>query len=132
MSGRVGGDVAGILGNKNLVLDLVAEYAYSSDETYKHEGVPVIDMTTGLPAVDEEGNAISQDVAKKKTLNGSALLVNMNVGYKMESDWGVVLGMDIVRNDSNWFNNLAQSPKFFARRILNSDIDGETIKYGVN
>ncbi|PWL03961.1 hypothetical protein B0H50_102133 [Hallerella porci] len=132
VSGRVGGDVAGILGNKNLVLDLVAEYAYSSDETYKHEGVPVIDMTTGLPAVDEEGNAISQDVAKKKTLNGSALLVNMNVGYKMESDWGVVLGMDIVRNDSNWFNNLAQSPKFFARRILNSDIDGETIKYGVN
>jgi hypothetical protein len=29
-------------------------------------------------------------------------------------------------------NNLAQSPQFFARRILNTDKDGAQIKYGVN
>jgi hypothetical protein len=35
-------------------------------------------------------------------------------------------------NDEKWFNNLAQSPSFFAQRVLNSDKDGNTVKYGVN
>lgn len=126
VSGRVGGDIAGFLGNRNLILDLVAEYAYSSDEIYNHASVPValVDETTG--------EAVSTDVATKETLNGSALLVTLNAGYKTSDAWGVVLGLNVVRNDSNWFNNLAQSPKFFARRILNTDKDGNTIKYGVN
>jgi hypothetical protein len=58
--------------------------------------------------------------------------VNLNLGYKTADSWGALLGVDVVRNDSNWFNNVAQSPKFFARRILNSDKDGNTIKYGLN
>ena len=133
VSGRVGGDIAGFLGNRNLILDLVAEYAYSSDEIYNHASVPVVDPMTGLPVIDETtGEADSTDIATKETLNGSALLVTLNAGYKTSDAWGVVLGLNVVRNDSNWFNNLAQSPKFFARRILNTDKDGNTIKYGVN
>ncbi len=133
VSARVGGDVAGLLGNKNLILDVVAEYAYSSDEVYDHSMVASVDPMTGMPVVDETtGEALYTDVTSKNTLDGSALLVNLNLGYRTSDAWGVVLGMNVVRNDSNWFNNLAQSPKFFARRILNSDIDGNTVKYGVN
>lgn len=131
VSGRVGADVSGFLGNPNLVFDLVAEYAYSSDDVYNHAAVATIDPTTGVQQTDESGNPLYTDVAAKKTLNGSALLVNVHAGYKT-ADWGAILGLDIVRNDSNWFNNVAQSPKFFARRILNTDKDGNTIKYGVN
>lgn len=132
VSGRVGGDIAGFLGNRNLILDLVAEYAYSSDEVYNHVAVPVLDPVTGLPSLDENSEPVYADVASKETLNGSALLVTLNAGYKTSDAWGVALGLNVVRNDSNWFNNLAQSPKFFARRILNTDKDGNTIKYGVN
>lgn len=132
VSGRVGGDVAGFLGSKNLVLDLVAEYAYSSDEIFTHTEAPAVDAATGLPLTDESGEVLYTDVANSEKLNGSALLVNLNLGYKTADSWGALLGVDVVRNDSNWFNNVAQSPKFFARRILNSDKDGNTIKYGVN
>lgn len=132
VSGRVGGDIAGFLGNRNLILDLVAEYAYSSDEVYNHVSVPVLDPVTGLPSLDENSEPVYADVASKETLNGSALLVTLNAGYKTSDAWGIALGLNVVRNDSNWFNNLAQSPKFFARRILNTDKDGNTIKYGVN
>lgn len=131
VSGRVGADVSGFLKNPNLVLDLVAEYAYSSDKVYYPTKVAAIDPTTGLQQIDESGNLLYTDVATEKTLNGSALLVNLHAGYKADL-WGVILGLDIVRNDSNWFNNVAQSPKFFARRILNTDKDGNTIKYGVS
>ncbi|MBS7391943.1 MAG: hypothetical protein KIG51_07640 [Fibrobacter sp.] len=133
VSGRLGGDVAGFLGNKNLVLDLVAEYAYSSDKIYTHTAVPVLDATTGAQAVDAStGENLYTDVVTDEKLNGSALLVNLNAGYKTADAWGALLGVNVVRNDSNWYNNVAQSPKFFARRILNSDKDGNTIKYGVN
>lgn len=132
VSGRVGGDIAGFLGNKALTLDLVAEYAYSSDEIRKHTLTPTVDPTTGTFVVDENGEAVYTDVSTKENLNGSALLVTLNAGYKFSEDMGLSLGLNFVRNDSNWFNNLAQSPKFFARRILNSDKDGDAIKYGVN
>ncbi|MBP5247322.1 MAG: hypothetical protein J6Z31_05620 [Fibrobacter sp.] len=133
VSGRVGGDVAGFLGNKNLIFDVVAEYAYSSDEVFTHTETEVIDATTGLPQIDEStGETVYTDVATSEKLNGSAILVNLNLGYKTADAWGALLGVDVVRNDSNWYNNVAQSPKFFARRILNSDKDGNTIKYGVN
>ena len=122
-SGRVGADVAGILGSKNLVVDLVAEYAMSQDKVYDH-----IQVENG---VDENGQAVFVDNVTEEDLNGSAVLVTMNLGYKTDS-WSAVLAVNGIRNDSNWFNNLAQSPSFFAQRILNSDKDGNTVKYGVN
>ena len=122
-SGRVGADVAGILGSKNLVVDLVAEYAMSQDKVYNHALVE--------NGVDENGEAVFVDNVTDENLNGSAVLVTMNLGYKTDS-WSAVLAVNGIRNDSNWFNNLAQSPSFFAQRVLNSDKDGNTVKYGVN
>ena len=120
ISGRAGADVAGLMQNKNLTLDLVAEYAMSINKVKKTNYVtdPLTNVT--LPVVSEEKN------------NGSAILANLNVGYKEDNKWSAGLALDFIRNDEKWFNNLAQSPSFFAQRILNSDKDGETVKYGVN
>ena len=123
VSGRLGADVAGIMGKKNLVVDLVAEYAMSNDKVYTH--------TYTEDGTDEDGETIYKDNVTDEKLNGSAILATMNLGYKANS-WNAVLNVNGVRNDSNWFNNLSQSPSFFAQRILNSDKDGNVVKYGVH
>lgn len=130
VSGRLGGDIAGFLKSKNLVLDLVGEFAYSSDDVYSHSWVLNVDGE-GMPVLDDYGEEVYTDLTEKETSDGTALLVTLNAGYQKENAFGVLLALDFVRNDSSWFNNLAQSPKFFARRILNTDKDGNSIRYGV-
>ena len=116
VSARVGADVAGLMNNKDLTLDLVAEYAMSIDKQL----MLGVDPATGALVETEDSKT------------GSALLATLNAGYKSGNVWGAGLALDFIRNDEKWFNNLAQSPSFFAQRILNSDKDGETVKYGVN
>ncbi|MCL2283530.1 MAG: porin family protein [Fibromonadales bacterium] len=65
--------------------------------------------------------AMSDDKVYKKHEKGNAVLVQADVGYKSIVD--VVLSNSFIRNDSAWFNNVAQSPSFFARRVLNTDKD---------
>jgi len=91
-SGRAGADVAGIMGKSAIIANLVGEFAMSNDKI----------------ANSEE--------------NGTALLAQLDLGYK-EGDINIVLSSSFIRNDSAWFNNVAQSPSFFARRVLNSDKD---------
>jgi len=119
LSGRVGADVAGILNNKNLVLDLVGEYAMS------------INKIKTLATTDETGTVVLVPETEE-SVNGSAILATLNAGYKVDNSWSAGLTLDVIMNDEKWFNNMAQSPSFFAQRILNSDKDGETVKYGVN
>jgi hypothetical protein len=116
---RAGADGAALLHNDALVLDLTSEFALSRDDIYHS-------VVTANSAESTTVDRVS------KTLNGYAFLTSVNAGYKLGGDMKVVLSGDVVVNDSNWFNNLAQSPQFFPRRILNSDKDGNTIKYGVN
>ena len=116
LSARAGADIAGLMQNKNLNLDLVLEYAMSINKVKSF-------------AVDPATNAV---VESEESVNGSALLATLNVGYKVDNSWNAGLALDFIRNDEKWFNNLAQSPSFFAQRILNSDKDGNTVKYGVN
>ena len=123
VSGRVGGDVAGFLGNKNLTLDLVAEIAMSNDKVYTH---------TPTTVLDADGNSVpGEEAIEDSQEKGMAILATLNAGYKTEV-WGVKLLGNVIYNDSAWFNNAAQSPSFFAQRILNTDLDGNTVKYGVN
>lgn len=156
ISARVGGDVAGILKSKKMILDLTAEAAYSIDKLYQESAIP----QTGLvPLVDGDGNVVLdpvtsepvyvegvlllQDIngvpydtswaainAKEENDKGLALNANINVGYKTDS-WMVKASADYIRNDSSWYNSLAQSPSFIANRIMNSDKDGNLSKYGV-
>ena len=131
VSGRVGGDIAGFLGNKNLTLDAVAEIAMSNDKVYEHTPTFQTDEA-GNFILDAEGAPVrGEDDVKDSKDAGIAILATINAGYKANS-WGVNLVANVIRNDSAWFNNAAQSPSFFAQRILNTDLDGNTVKYGVN
>lgn len=116
VGGRIGGDLAGILDNKNLTLNLTAELEHSSDDVYDK----IVTNDDGSYSVDT------------RALNGNAILATVDAGYKVGETWSVLFAGNYVRNDSNWFNNVAQSPEFFAQRILNTDRDGKVSKYGVN
>ncbi|MBO7412371.1 MAG: hypothetical protein J6U20_01735 [Fibrobacter sp.] len=116
-SGRLGGDIAGLLGSKTLVADLVGEGALSLDKVDK---IGSVDAATGAIKTKEE------------TEKGLGVLVTANIGYKVENSFGVVTTVDFVRNDSGWYNNLAQSSNFFAQRIMNSDVDYNQVRFGVN
>ena len=117
LSIRAGVDAGALIKVPGLSLDLVAEYALSSNKVPSYAEDPAT------------GDAIE---GPEESVSGSALLVNLNAGYKVENSWSAGLSLDFIRNDEKWFNNLAQSPSFFAQRILNSDKDGNTVKYGVN
>ena len=119
LSARVGADVAGIIKDKNLSLDLVAEYAMSINKTKS-------------PALYDETGTVVLVPEAEESVNGSAILATVNAGYKVDSSWSAGVSIDVVMNDEKWFNNMAQSPSFFAQRVLNSDKDGNTVKYGVN
>lgn len=116
-SGRLGADIAGFMGNKNLTLDVMAEGAMSQDKIYTHV---VVDEATGETAVMDENET------------GLAIMGTINAGYKMAKGLDLSLSVNGIMNDSAWFNNLAQSPQFFASRILNTDKDDQTVRFGVN
>jgi hypothetical protein len=105
-AGRAGVDVAGLIGLGNLVANLTGEFAMSDDKVYEQ-----------IPNLENEVEII--DISKQET--GKAILAQMDLGYK--SDFSVTLSSSFISNDTSWFNNVAQSPSFFARRILNSDKD---------
>ncbi|PWJ69000.1 MULTISPECIES: hypothetical protein [unclassified Fibrobacter] len=123
LGGRFGGDVAGMMGNSKLILDATAELALSSNDAY------VI-----VPMVNEDGDIdsyVAINDPENEGVSGVGFNANLNVGYTGDS-WKLKVSADLVFNDSAWFNNLAQSPKFFAQRVLNSDYDGNTVKFGIN
>lgn len=117
VSGRFGGDVAGFLGNKNLILDLTGEVAMSMDEVYKYQE----------NGTNEEGVVLYKPV--KEDDKGMAANVELQAGYKADL-WNARINAAYIYNDSSWYNNMAQSPSFVARRILNTDKDGNLTKYG--
>ena len=136
VSGRLGADVASIMKNKNLILDLTGEFAISNDKVYSPDSAWAVEYdeagnVVGFAKNEDDEFYFEQTGYSSEKLQGMALLVNANLGYKTDA-FGVRLAVDFVRNDSNWFNNLAQSPRFFAQRIQNSDKDGQTVKYSVN
>jgi len=107
-AGRIGADIAGILGDSSLIINLTAEIAMSNDKVY--------DLTVKRDSI---GNIGTTNTSRQ--VEGKAILAQMDLGYKGIVD--VVLSSSFIRNDSGWFNNVAQSPSFFARRILNTDKD---------
>jgi hypothetical protein len=136
---RLGADGAGIVQNKSLILSFTAEYALSADDVYDENAVYILD-SLGAPLLLTDGDIYTPtayDTAKtltatKSVLDGTALLAHLDLGYQKEKSWVVKVGADYIMNDSGWFNNLAQSPSFIPHRIMNSEKDGNTAKYGVN
>ncbi|HSQ42777.1 MAG TPA: hypothetical protein VLM37_10900 [Fibrobacteraceae bacterium] len=109
MGARLGADIAHFIGDKNLLLDFTAEYASSGDKEYN---------------VDSSGVILDDSI-----VNGAALLAEMNAGYSGKS-WVAKANFQFMNNDENYFNNLAQSPQFVPRRILNTDMDPHTMRWG--
>ncbi|MDR1813036.1 MAG: hypothetical protein LBQ87_09450 [Candidatus Fibromonas sp.] len=105
-AGRAGADISGILNNNILVANLTAEFARSNDKVYD---------------VFPETNWKEDTISTTKQETGNAMLVQLDLGYKGLVN--AVLSSSFIRNDSSWFNNVAQTPSFFARRMLNSDKD---------
>ena len=108
VAGRAGVDIAGMLGQNALIANLTGEFAMSDDEVYDF-----------VYSESDDGTIISSTKSKQET--GNAILAQLDLGYKIGID--ITLSSSFVRNDSSWFNNVAQSPSFFARRVLNSDKD---------
>jgi len=108
-SGRIGADVAGFMGNENLIANLTGEVALSKDTWY---------------SLDENAEVIPSD------LEGRAVLAQVAIGYQNKNFWVARIDAKYILNDSAWYNPLAQSPAFFARRVMNSDKDGDILKYG--
>jgi len=110
---RAGADIAGILGNSSLIANLTGEYAMSNDMVY--------DLFPVYKDPENGDNSVIGTTNTSREEKGSAMLMQLDLGYK--SDINVVLSTSFIRNDSSWFNNVAQSPSFFARRVLNTDKD---------
>ncbi|MBR5412031.1 MAG: hypothetical protein IK114_03170 [Fibrobacter sp.] len=132
-AGRFGADVAGFMGNKSLIADLTGEVAYSMDKIYAESAVPLTAEDGSIAVLaDEAGFAydtLRTVSAEDEIEKGLALNANLNVGYKTDR-WMAKVSVDYIRNDSSWYNSLAQSPSFIASRVMNSDKDGNLTKYG--
>ena len=89
VSGRFGGDVAGFLGNKNLILDLTGEVAMSMDEVYKYQE----------NGTNEEGVVLYKPV--KEDDKGMAANVELQAGYKTDL-WNARINAAYIYNDSSW------------------------------
>jgi hypothetical protein len=115
LAGRLGVDGAGFIGNENLLLDLVGEFALSQDDHYSLD-------------ISDPDNI----VANPNKIDGQALLIQAVAGYQNKGSWIAKLNVDYIMNDSGWYNPLAQSPAFVARRVVNSDKDTDYLKYRAN
>lgn len=105
LSGRIGADIAGFLSSENLIANITGEFALSKDRHYN-------------------------DVAEYKKLDGQAILAQAAIGYQNKDSWMAKVDAKFIMNDSAWYNPIAQSPAFFARRVMNSDKDGDILKLG--
>jgi len=107
-AGRIGADIAGFMNDENLIANLVVEVALSKDRWYYYD----------------------QTEIKSNDLEGRAVLAQLAVGYQNKGSWIARMDANYIMNDSAWYNPLAQSSAFFARRVMNSDKDGDILKYG--
>lgn len=120
VSGRAGADVAGFLGNENLVLEFTGEYALSS-EANRYAWHFKQDTTGGAHFVSVGAPAPGKD--------GKALLVQFEAGWRRpDSAFEVGLSAAYIKNDAAYLNPLAQSPSFMGTRIMNTENDFGTDK----
>lgn len=105
-SGRGGFDLAKALGWENASLSLSGEYATSADDSSSF-AIGATDTT--LKSVD---------------ITGAALMAGIQGGWKPSSKaFSVRGGLNYLRNEQHYRNELAQSPTFRGQRIMNIEND---------
>lgn len=113
IGGHGGLDVGGFLKNPRLTLDLLADYAQSS-ESGKYAWGWRRD-STGKLLVDEKS------VPGK---DGKAMTVELGAGWQgVDSAWGFRVTARYLDNEAAFQNPMAQSPSFTPTRILNTEND---------
>ena len=110
-SGRAGFDVGSLLGAKDWGLSLSGEFAKSTDDTDYQ-----------LPKNDS--------VTFHQQITGNALFARFQGNWSAGKMFAVKAGVNYLKNDADYRNELAQSPTFIGERILN--IDNDTAKVRTN
>jgi hypothetical protein len=108
-AGRLGFDLDRILEAKNWKLGLSGEFAKSADDSTRHR----IDTTAG----NIDTNLVSQSI------DGSAFLGRLHGEFKSGTLFGIRVGVDYIRNEADYRNELAQTPSFMGERIMNIEND---------
>ncbi len=104
VAGRAGYDLATLTGAKDWNIGISAEYAMSKDDTNWFA-------------------APNDSALTKSTIDGSALLARLYGSWKPGRAFGVKVGVNYLKNEANYRNELAQSPVFIGERILNIEND---------
>ena len=111
---RGGIDLGSMMDAKNWSLCASLEMALSSDDSAFYD-------TTGWRAA-----APADTQATKRTISGNAFRAVLNAGYKMPDIFTIALDIGFINNTSNFRNELAQTPDFIGRRIMNTENDAMT------
>ena len=106
---RGGVDVANLLDAKSWKTNVSAEMALSSDDSAYYD------------------TANQRKYLKTKAITGSALRAGINAGYTLQDLFTVSVDAGFINNASNFRNELAQSPDFIGRRIM--DFENDTLNY---
>ncbi len=102
---RGGVDVGAFVNATNWKLNVSGEYALSGDDSSSYD-------TAG-------GNL----KLKTATIDGNALRAEVKGGYSLSDIFSIGLNARFINNTSNFRNELAQSPDFFGRRIMDFEND---------
>ncbi len=103
-AGRAGYDLATLTGSKDWNVGFTSEYAMSKDDTNHYKGPGATGLVNG-------------------TINGSALLGKVYGSFNSGKTFGVKVGVNYLKNDAGYRNEMAQSPVFIGERVLNIEND---------
>jgi hypothetical protein len=113
-AGRAVVDIAALSGASNWKINLAGEFALSSDDSASYD-------TTGWGASPPSDTLAAKKV---KSINGSAIKAELNAGYSVQDFFNASINVGFINNASNYRNELAQTPDFIGRRIMNVENDG--------
>ncbi len=108
-AGRAGLDLGSLIGAETWDVGLTAEFAQSKDDSNYHA-------------------APGDSVITAKTFDGSALSARLHGEWKPGSVFSLRAGVNYIRNEADYRNELAQSPVFMGERVMNIENDTSKIR----
>jgi hypothetical protein len=107
MSGRAGFDLASLLKAEDWGLSVSGEYAQSTDDSdFIRKG--------------------RVDTVNHLQLKGSALLARLQGNWAAGKAFGIKVGVNYLKNEADYRNEMAQTPAFLGQRIMNFENDSAT------
>lgn len=115
-AGRLGFDLDRVVPAKNWKVGLSAEFAKSADDSTRHR-IDTTALNTTPPSLRIDTSLVS------KSIDGSAFLGRLHGEFKSGTLFGIRVGVDYIRNEADYRNELAQTPSFVGERIMNIEND---------